>query len=305
MNKIILFFLLEIGFIQCENISNFNLQNFYFEFGGKKYTVNMINNPTSNEISSQLPIENIVSFHGNLLSIPLKSQIKINIINSASVLVKGNILTDGNDLFIYSGTNQLSTHLGQNYILIGNLNNTDEFKNSYYLNPNFYLSFKIQCESSILMNEKVDISITNPSFKLFNKDSLNFEDVPKLYFGNNNEPLYSYCEINKEMSYEISCKFSEEEIEKYYTLYPETLNIYEIIPGCSFKINIGVTIDFLFIKNCAEYSKNDNTCLKCQYYKKYKVSKDGKKCKLSVFLLYDYWSSINRYCSYYFYGLCL
>ena len=85
MNKIILFFLLEIGFIQCENISNFNLQNFYFEFGGKKYTVNMINNPTSNEISSQLPIENIISSNGNLLSIPLKSQIKINIINSASV----------------------------------------------------------------------------------------------------------------------------------------------------------------------------------------------------------------------------
>ena len=118
-------------------------------------------------------------------------------------------------MFIYSGTNQLSTNLGQNYILIGNLNNTDEFKNSYYLNPNFYLSIKILCESSILMNEKVDISITNPSFKLFNKDSLNFEDVPKLYFGNNNEPLYSYCEINKEMPYEISCKFGEEKIEKY------------------------------------------------------------------------------------------
>ena len=189
-------------------------------------------------------------------------------------------------MFIYCGLNQVSTPLGSFYILIGNLNNIDEFRNSYYLNPNLYLSFKILCESSILMDEKVDISITNPSFNLFNKDSLYFEEVPKLYFGNNNEPLYSYCEINKEMAYEINCKFSEEDIEKFYSLYPETLDAYEIIPGCSFKINIGVSLNFLFIKNCAEYSKNNNTCLKCQHNKKYRISKDGKECKLSYYFYY-------------------
>ena len=286
MNKIILVFLLKIAFIQCESITNFNLQNFYFEFKDKKYIANMINNPTSNEISNQLPLENTVNSKGDLVSIPLKSHINIDVTKSASVLVKGNILSDGNSLLIYCGLNQVSTPLGSFHIWNGNLNNIDEFRNSYYLNPSLYLSFKILCESSILMDEKVDLSITNPSFNLFNKDSLYFEEVPKLYFGNNNEPLYSYCEINKEMAYEINCKFSEEDIEKFYSLYPETLDAYEIIPGCSFKINIGVSLNFLFIKNCAEYSKNNNTCLKCQHNKKYRISKDGKECKLSYYFYY-------------------
>ena len=91
MNKIILVFLLKISFIQCESITNFNLQNFYFEFKDKKYIANMINNPTSNEISNQLPLENTVNSKGDLLSIPLKSHINIDATKSASILVKGNI----------------------------------------------------------------------------------------------------------------------------------------------------------------------------------------------------------------------
>ena len=60
----------------------------------------MINNPTSKEIISQLPIDNSIIDINDLFAIPLNSHINIDISNSISILVKGYILADGNYLFI-------------------------------------------------------------------------------------------------------------------------------------------------------------------------------------------------------------
>lgn len=292
MKKLIIF-LLSIAFIQTEYVSNFNLQNFYFEYRNKKYTANMINNPTSKEIVNQLPLENLIVTEGLLISIPLKTYVYIDTENLAPILIKGNILSDGKNLLIYYGSNQIIPNPSNNYLLIGNLNDVDDLKDSIDLNPSFHLTFRILCESSIIRNENIIISIDNPSFKLFNKNSLNFEEVPKLYFGSNNEPLYSNCNISKEMPYEINCYYNIDEIEKYHSLYPGENDVFEIIPGCSHKINTSLSILFSFsgeriikkdIENCIEYYAN-YTCSKCKG-KKYKASKDGKECEYSSFFLF-------------------
>jgi hypothetical protein len=246
----------------------------------------MINNPTSKEIVDQLPLENPIIFNSDgLLSIPLKTRINIDISKSISTLVKGNILSDGDYLFIYYGENKINTQ-PNNFILAGNVNNIDDFVLTINNHPSFNLGFRLLCKSSFIMKENVNISISNPSFRLFHKDSLYFEDIPNLYFGSNNEPLYSYCELNKDIPYEITCKFNEGEIKKYFFLYPGKLNVYEIIPGCNFKIDVGLSIYFQFeIKDCKEYDEN-NKCKKCGYNHKYKVSEDGQECKYSSYFYY-------------------
>ena len=284
MKKGILIFIFEITFIQCEYITNFNLQEFYFEYNQTKFTTKMINNPTSKEIISQLPIENSIIDINGLFAIPLNYHINIDISNSISILVKGNILTDGNYLFIYYGSNQINAQQNH-YILAGNLINIDDLIDCIHNFPSFHLSFKLLCRSSIIMNENINISISNPSFKLFNKDSLYFEELPKLYFGSNNEPLYSNCKLNREIPFEINCIFNNEEIKHFYFLYPGKLNVFEIIPGCNYKIDTGLSIYFKYeIENCIIYDKN-NKCIKCKQ-NKYTVSKDKEKCKISSFFYY-------------------
>ena len=262
-------FLFEIVFIQSQTITNFNLQTFYFEYNDIKFYTKMIKNPTSKEIVNQLPLENPIIFNSDgLLSIPLNTHINIDISKSTSMLVKGNILSDRDYLFVYYGENKINTQ-PNNFILAGNVNKIDDFVLTINNHPSFNLGFRLLCNSSFIMTENVTISESNPSFRIFLKNSLYFEDIPNLYFGSNNEPLYYKCLINNKIPYEITCIFNEEEIKKYFFLYPGNLSIYEIIPGCNSKIDVGFSIRFQFnIKNCKEYLSN-NTCYKCGYYQKY------------------------------------
>ncbi len=145
---------------------------------------------------------------------------------------------------------------------------------------------KMSCENSFIDNEEVNvISISNPTIILFNKYSYDFNTVPNIYYGDN-EPLYKNCKIDKDKKYEIICSFSEDEIEKNFFLYWASIEIFEVIPGCSNKIYSKFYIKFDYtIKNCKEFRDEKHKCVECKN-KKYKVSINREKCEYSSYFYY-------------------
>ena len=147
------------------------------------------------------------------------------------------------------------------------------------------MNFGISCENSFIDLDEKNISKSHPSIVLFNSYSYNFDTVPNIYFGD--EPLYKNCKINKKKKYEIICSFSEDEIKRNSFLYKDPVPIYEIIPGCTQKIQSDIFLKFEYIiKNCKEFNKDNNKCKKCKNTIKYKVSNDGEKCVITSYFYY-------------------
>ena len=116
------------------------------------------------------------------------------------------------------------------------------------------------------------ISRSTPTFRLLSKNSYGFTKMPKIFFGNRNEPLYEKCEIS---GVELICTFSKKEIDNY--LY-STLTITEIIEGCDKHINTRFYIDFVDeIEHCKIYDNYEYACKKCDSL--YKYSEDDQECK--------------------------
>ena len=70
------------------------------------------------------------------------------------------------------------------------------------------------------------ITQSNPTFRLFSRDTNGFTKMPNIFYGNRNDPLYEKCEIS---GIELVCTFSKKDIDTY--LY-STLTITEIVEGC-------------------------------------------------------------------------
>ena len=129
------------------------------------------------------------------------------------------------------------------------------------------------CVSSLISTSRTFyISRSTPTFRLLSKNSYGFTKMPKIFFGNRNEPLYEKCEIS---GVELICTFSKKEIDNY--LY-STLTITEIIEGCDKHINTRFYIDFVDeIEHCKIYDNYEYACKKCDSL--YKKSEDGQVCK--------------------------
>lgn len=135
--------------------------------------------------------------------------------------------------------------------------------------------FNSNCESSLAsLTRTFYISESNPTFRLLSKDSKTFTNMPNLYYGHRNDPLYQKCTIE---GYEIACTFTKKDI--FNNLY-ESYIITEIKEDCNGPINTKFTIVFVEdILHCEKYDDEEYTCTKCESL--YKYDKKSEECKRS------------------------
>ena len=289
--KIIIFYTFSffIMFISSQtNLINeddyFYVKKFYLEIMNSKIYSTIVQNSVSSELMNLLPLEDQQPLIDNeKITILLSANLNIDTSIKTSNLIRGNILTDGSKIIIFYGNSRIDEY--NSFVTIGKILDIDLLIDIIIKNQISKMNFGISCENSFIdLDEKI-ISISNPSIFLFNSYSYNFYTVPNIYFGD--EPLYKNCKINEDKKYEIICSFSEDEIRRYFFLYKDPVPIYEIIPGCSQKIQSEIFLKFDYIiKNCKEYNEDNNKCKECKK-PNFKVSNDGEKCVFSSYFYYE------------------
>lgn len=284
MKMFFFIFSLLVIFLQCESGTNFHFNRFYFEMNHTIYESSLIKKDLSLELLKQIPLENKkITYSENKISIMLNEHLHQNGDDLMHIIQKGDIYTDGDHLILYFGDSYEIIN-DQIFSLLGHMDDIDEFLINFPGNIHNKLDFKVLCESSIIRTDKIVITKDNPEFFVFNKESLNFDEVPNLYFEKNGEPLYPHCSINKNKKYEIRCSFTEEEIKNYYFKSSDDFTIFEIIQGCKEKVQTQLIICFNYeIPHCTD--QTNKKCFDCKS-KKYKPSYDGKKCKATSFFYF-------------------
>jgi hypothetical protein len=278
-----LIFLLQFVLLICKIGSNFHFNQFYFELNNIRFPCSIINKNISKVLLGQIPLEDKMVFNDDyMLSIYLDSKLKQDVEDSMNLIQKGDIFTDGVHLIIYYG-DSYEIIKGKYYTLLGQLDNANFLLRTFLQQPN-NIHFRVECQSSVLADKNISITLSNPYFYIFSKESLDFDDVPNLYFDKNGDPLYSYCKINENKRHEIKCSFSKDDIMNYYFNYGDSLQILEVIPGCQDFVQTGIYIHFKYeIPHCLKQA--NQKCLICDL-NKYKLSDDGKECKLSSFFYF-------------------
>ena len=199
-------FLLVIAFIKFGKGSNFQNRKFFFEYNNINFNAEIIEKEMTKELLKQVPIENKEIYISNF-------EIHINLDDPLTPvgenlysLKKGDIYTDGINLFIYTGDSEQIIDL-KTFYLMGSLATIDQLLIFLRDKPNNALNFRALCESSIFdtYTNETYISEDNPSFFIFNKDSVDFDEVPNLYLGSNGDPLYPHCKLNDNKKFEIKC----------------------------------------------------------------------------------------------------
>ena len=294
MNIIIFYiFYVFIKFILSQiNITEDNYfygKKFYLEIMNSTFYFSIIQNSFSNELINLLPLENQQLYIENeKILIHLNINIKINISITTTYLNKGNILTDGSNLIIYFGNSTINQY---SFLFLGNIEGIDSLIDIIINKVISNINIKLLCENSFINTLEDEhysdykyITLSNPSFTLFNRYYYDFYTVPNIYYGNH-EPLYKKCKINEDKKYEIICTFSKKEIKRNFDLYKKPPPIYEIIPGCAQKIQSKIFLYFQkHIKNCIEYYEY-NKCFKCKN-KMYMVSEYDEKCEPTFYFFF-------------------
>lgn len=200
------------------------------------------------------------------------------------LIQKGDIFTDGAHLIIYYGDSNERVN-SKYYTLLGQLDDVNFLLKTFLQQQQNNINFRVVCQSSLLDNRNASITFNNPNYYIFNKDSLDFDDIPNLYFEKNREPLYPYCKINENKRYEIKCSFSKNEIKNNYFKYGDSLPIFEVIPGCKDIVQNGLYFHFEYeIPHC--FQQVNQKCLICNNMKMYELSDDNRECKFSSFFYY-------------------
>ena len=282
-------FLLVIAFIKFGKGSNFQNRKFFFEYNNINFNAEIIEKEMTKELLKQVPIENKEIYISNF-------EIHINLDDPLTPvgenlysLKKGDIYTDGINLFIYTGDSEQIIDL-KTFYLIGSLATIDRLLIFLKDKPNNALNFRALCESSVFdtYTNGTYISEDNPSFFIFNKDSVDFDEVPNLYLGSNGDPLYPHCKLNDNKKFEIKCTFSKDEIKNNYFKYNGSVNVFEIISGCKGRIDSGFKIIFDYkIEHCKR--QENGKCIFCQNPSnqyRYKISEDEKSCESHPFFLF-------------------
>ena len=288
--KIIIFYTFSffINFISSQtnslNDEYFYVKKFYLEILDSIIYSSIIQNSVSTELMNLLPLEGQQPLiDDEKITILLSTNINIDTSIKTANLIKGNILTDGSKIIIFYGNSRIDKY--DSFVTIGKILDIELLINIIIDNNQIpKMNFGISCENSFIDLDEKNISKSHPSIVLFNSYSYNFDTVPNIYFGD--EPLYKNCKINKNKKYEIICSFSEDEIKRYCFLYKDPVPIFEIIPGCTQKIQSDIFLKFeCIINNCKEYNEDNNKCKKCKK-PKYKVSNDGEKCVIRSYFYY-------------------
>lgn len=199
--------LIFIKFILSENnIVEDNNNKFYFEYINSIFYISIIENSVTNQLMNMLPLEN-KNIQKDDEKILVFLNYNINLTNSTKTtyISKGNILIDGYNLIIYYGSTKFTQE--EFFVTIGFFDNIDSFLEILNNNPISNLNFGILCSNTFVINDNITISYLNPSFILFNKDFYDFEKVPNIYIGNNNDPLYKKCKINKKKKVKLNVLF--------------------------------------------------------------------------------------------------
>lgn len=286
MNFFYIIILIVVFFIQCREDLKSKYNTLYLEYDNKYFNTYIIESPIIIDLLNQVPIKvTQISNSNETISIILDKTINYIGQEKLGIIKKGDIYSDGDHLLFYYGDSN-STNTNNNSFFIGNVREIDDLIQLFIKKPLKYLYFRIECISSIFDNDIAYISKENPSFYILIRNGLELDNMPNLYFGSNNEPLNPHCEINKEKKYEIKCKFSEDEIKKYYFQYINNLTLFEVISGCDEKIITGYNITFIYdISHCQIQNKDTHRCSLCKNNKQFNLN-NGKECVYSSFFFY-------------------
>lgn len=139
-------FLLVIAFIKFGKGSNFQNRKFFFEYNNINFNAEIIEKEMTKELLKQVPLENKEIYISNF-------EIYINLDDPLTPvgenlysLKKGDIYTDGINLFIYTGDSEQIIDL-KTFYLIGSLATIDQLLIFLRDKPNNALNFRALCES--------------------------------------------------------------------------------------------------------------------------------------------------------------